>query len=96
MTLEVITHEALSPLHHGFFTRKGGASSGVYEGLNCGTGSSDQHEIVAINRARVAGHMGVADSHLCGVHQVHSADVVTLDEPQVTRPRADAAKRFSR
>ena len=54
MTLEVITSRDLRPLRHGFFTRKGGASSGVFEGLNCGVGSSDQSDIVRINRARVA------------------------------------------
>lgn len=79
MTLEILTSDSLSPVRHGFFTRRGGASSGVFEGLNCGFGSSDQREIVAINRARVAEAMGCAEAyHLVGVHQVHSADVVTL------------------
>ena len=54
MTLEIITSAALRPLRHGFFTRKGGASSGVFGGLNCGAGSSDQSDMVRINRARVA------------------------------------------
>ena len=38
--LEIITSDALA-LRHGFFTRKGGASSGIFAGLNCGAGSSD-------------------------------------------------------
>jgi polyphenol oxidase len=42
MTLERITSASLAPLTHGFFTRKGGASSGVFAGLNCGPGSTDQ------------------------------------------------------
>ena len=54
MTLEILPSPQLAPIRHGFFTRRGGASSGVFTGLNCGTGSSDQSEIVAINRARVA------------------------------------------
>ncbi|SLN20700.1 Laccase domain protein YfiH [Aquimixticola soesokkakensis] len=90
MTLEILTSDALDGVTHGFFTRKGGASSGVFEGLNCGNGSSDQSDIVAINRARVAAAMAVAPTHLCGVHQVHSADVATLSEPPATPPRADA------
>ena len=53
MTLEILTSAAL-PVPHGFFTRKGGASSGVFEGLNCGPGSSDQSQAVEMNRARVA------------------------------------------
>lgn len=87
--LEIIVSDALSP-RHGFFTRKGGASSGIFAGLNCGTGSSDQAEIVAINRARVAQAMGVEVADLVTVHQVHSPDVVTVTGPLHDRPRADA------
>ncbi|GAA6189052.1 peptidoglycan editing factor PgeF [Litorivita sp. NS0012-18] len=90
MSLEILTADSLTPLRHGFFTRKGGASSGVFGGLNCGTGSSDQAEIVAINRARVAEAMQVAPEHLAGVHQVHSADVAVVTGPQTDKPRADA------
>ena len=90
MTLEILTADSLSPLRHGFFTRRGGASSGVFSGLNCGPGSSDQSEIVQINRARVADAMGVEPDHLITVHQVHSADVVTVTGPMGKRPRADA------
>lgn len=90
MSLEILTADSLTPLRHGFFTRKGGASSGVFGGLNCGTGSSDQAEIVAINRARVAEAMRVAPEHLAGVHQVHSADVAVVTGPQTDKPRADA------
>jgi YfiH family protein len=90
MTLEIITAEALAPVRHGFFTRRGGASSGIFSGLNCGPGSSDQSEIVTINRARVAGAMQVAPDRLVTVRQVHSADVVNVTAPPETRPRADA------
>ena len=90
MTLEIITSDALAPLRHGFFTRLGGASSGVFAGLNCGAGSSDQTEIVTINRNRAADAMGVAHDRLLGVHQVHSARVVTVAGPLATRPKADA------
>jgi YfiH family protein len=86
--LEKITSDAL-PVQHGFFTRKGGASSGIFAGLNCGPGSSDQAEVVAINRARVADAMGVGHDHLISIHQVHSADVVHVTSPMADRPRAD-------
>lgn len=78
--LEILTHPLLGTVRHGFFTRKGGASSGLFAGLNCGRGSSDQSEAVAVNRARVADAMGVPPDRLTTVHQVHSADVVVLDE----------------
>jgi YfiH family protein len=88
--LDIITSQSLAPLRHGFFGRAGGASSGVFAGLNCGPGSSDQHEAVRINRGKVAQAMGVVPEALIGVHQVHSADVVTVDAPLSDKPRADA------
>ncbi|NRB19518.1 MAG: peptidoglycan editing factor PgeF [Rhodobacteraceae bacterium] len=90
MTLEILTSDALSPIRHGFFTRRGGASSGIFQGLNCGTGSSDQTEAVRLNRARVAQAMQVEPSALAGVHQVHSPDVVTITAATTDRPQADA------
>ena len=90
MTLEILTSDSLGPVRHGFFTRKGGASSGVFSGLNCGVGSSDQTEVVAINRARVADAMDVEPDKLIAVHQVHSADAVSVDGPLHRRPKADA------
>lgn len=92
MTLEILTSHALTPLRHGFFTRKGGMSSGIFAGLNCGLGSSDQREAVRRNRAQVADAMQVAPDRLAGVHQIHSDKVVTLgpgDDP-AARPQADA------
>ncbi len=91
MTLEIITSNALAPLRHGFFSRQGGASSGIYKGLNCGPGSDDQADMVAINRGLVADAMQVTPEALLTLHQVHSADVVHATGPQVgARQRADA------
>lgn len=90
MTLEILTSQLLTPITHGFFTRHGGASSGVFAGLNCGTGSSDQSEAVAINRERAADAMRVAPNALIAVHQVHSATAISVTEPLHEKPRADA------
>ena len=90
MSLDIITAPAFGILRHGFFGRAGGASSGVFAGLNCGQGSSDQAEAVTINRTRVAAAMGVEAGRLVGVHQVHSPDVVTVTGPRGDRPQADA------
>lgn len=87
--LEIITSDAL-PLRHGFFTRKGGASSGIFAGLNCGLGSTDQSEIVEINRTRAAAALDLGPEALVSVHQVHSADVVTVTDAFAIQPRADA------
>ncbi len=90
MTLEILTANSLGTVRHGFFTRRGGASSGVFGGLNCGPGSSDQAEIVEINRTRVAAAMDVPLTHLVTVHQVHSPDVATVTGPLKEKPKADA------
>ncbi len=93
MTLEILTADTLAPLRHGFFTRRGGASSGIFEGLNCGPGSSDQSESVKINRARVADAMELSADALISVHQTHSAKVISLSEPlplDQPKPEADA------
>lgn len=89
-SLEILTAKALDPIRHGFFTRKGGASSGIFEGLNCGQGSSDMAEMVEINRSRVAEAMGAKIDALATLNQVHSADVLTLTAKPEGRPRADA------
>ena len=85
-TLEILTHPLLDTVRHGFFTRRGGASSGLFSGLNCGYGSSDQAEIVSINRGRVVAAMGVAPANLLTVHQVHSPDIAILREGNDTAP----------
>ncbi len=91
MTLEILTSDLLSPVRHGFFSRRGGASSGIFAGLNCGLGSSDQTEAVDLNRKRVAEAMEVDPVEMVGVHQVHSPNVVTVDAPlNGERPKADA------
>jgi purine-nucleoside/S-methyl-5'-thioadenosine phosphorylase / adenosine deaminase len=89
--LEIITSDLLAGVRHGFFTRRGGASSGIFRGLNCGMGSSDQTAIVDMNRARVANAMQVPMARLITVHQTHSdiAVVVRNTQPE-PRPEADA------
>ena len=89
MTLDILKADSLDATQHGFFTRKGGASSGVFSGLNCGLGSSDQTDIVRINRARVAKAMHVATEQLVTAHQTHSSAVATLDASPERAPEVD-------
>lgn len=78
-------------IRHGFFTRAGGVSTGLFQGLNVGLGSGDQREAILENRRRVARWLGVVPERLVGVHQVHSPDVVAVDAPfEGERPKADA------
>ena len=87
--LDILTTPLLEGVQHGFFTRAGGVSTGVFAGLNCGVGSSDTPEMVAMNRKYVADAMGVSLQNLVTLHQVHSKDVVVVCAPLSERPRAD-------
>jgi YfiH family protein len=77
---------------HGFFTRVGGASQGVYASLNAGVGSRDAPDAVAENRARVAAALGAAPERLAVPFQIHSPNAVAITEPwrAAARPRCDA------
>jgi YfiH family protein len=79
---------------HGFFGRDGGVSTGLYESLNCGPGSSDAPEAVAENRRRVAAALAGAETpQLVSLSQIHSPIVHTLPawgDNQSGRPEGDA------
>jgi hypothetical protein len=82
----------LPGIRHGFFTRHGGVSDGVYGSLNIGIGSSDDPARVAENRGRVADAMGVARDRLVTPWQYHSDVTLGVDKPwrDDDRPEADA------
>lgn len=82
----------LDGISHGFFTRAGGVSGGVYASLNGGIGSQDTAGNVAANRARMAAALGVAPHCLLTCYQIHSTDAViaTASWDGADRPRADA------
>lgn len=70
----------LNGVSHGFFTRGGGHSNGIFASLNCGYGSGDDPDLVKMNREVVARALKVGDGQLVTAHQVHSADVVEVTE----------------
>lgn len=91
ITSETLEFQGKPHIRHGFFTRHGGVSEGIYAGLNIGTGSADDQARVAENRRRVADWMGVAPNLLLTAYQIHSADVIVAREPFAgERPKADA------
>jgi len=73
------TLESCDGIRHGFFTRQGGVSKGVYGSLNCGLGSRDDAESVQQNRALVAETLGVPPDRLLTLYQVHSATAVIVE-----------------
>jgi len=90
---EILRAKALSGagLAHGFFTRKGGVSTGIYASLNGGVGSRDEPVHVFENRKRMAEKLGVKSTHLLVPYQVHSCDVLHVTEPFLpeNRPKCD-------
>ena len=91
MTVEVNRARALEAVPHGFLGRRGGVSTGVYAGLNVGTGSTDDPATVAANR-RLATEAVLPGAQLATVYQVHSPDAVAVLAPfeERLRPHADA------
>ena len=77
---------------HAFFTRQGGVSTGIYAGLNTGTGSADSRDAVLENRARAARHLGARPDRLATPHQVHGTGAIVVEAawPPGQGPKADA------
>jgi len=84
--------DAIDGLSHGFFTREGGVSPGVYGSLNCGFSSADNEQFVMANRSIAMDHLGVQAGSLTTVKQVHGIAVhhVTEAAPGRSVIEADA------
>lgn len=77
------THSALRDeaghVRHGFFSKMGGVSSGIYDSLNCGLGSDDHPERIEMNRLYVCQALSLEVSQLAGLYQTHSANCLIID-----------------
>ncbi len=82
----------LPGIRHGFMTRAGGVSEGIYASLNCGLGSDDSLDHVRENRRRVPQMAGIPAKSLLTAYQVHSPDVLVVEEEwrDGPRPKVDA------
>jgi YfiH family protein len=80
------------PVRHGFFTREGGVSTGVFASLNCSLRSGDDLAAINENRRRAMAELGLGLDALASVYQVHSADLVIVERPWPAgeRPKVDA------
>jgi YfiH family protein len=74
----------------GFFGRRGGVSSGVYDSLNCGPGSGDDLDAVFENRRRVIQNLGAAEDKLKTLYQVHSSLCARVDDPGLDTRKIEA------
>jgi YfiH family protein len=91
----------LKHVPHGFSTRCGGVSEGIYESLNFGSPGDlpmddrDTAENIVRNFRRLLAVIGGSGRRVTEVHQVHgdAVDVVTRDRPRAADaadPKADA------
>ncbi|MDH4413633.1 MAG: peptidoglycan editing factor PgeF [Rhizobium sp.] len=91
ITAERLKDMAGAGIRHGFFTRDGGVSEGIYQGLNVGIGSNDDPDKVRENRRRVSAWFGLPVERLATAHQIHSPDVAVVGAGyDGSRPQADA------
>lgn len=81
----------LPGIRHGFFTRQGGISRGLYASLNCGAGSKDDPVAVIENRSRVAEHLGGFEDDVQTIYQIHSSTAHAVDKlvPREALPQGD-------
>ena len=80
----LLDEAAANGIRHGYFTRSGGVSEGIYAGLNTGVGSRDEPDRVRENRRRVAAWM---------VEVLHAPDDAALTE-RVAREVAEMCAGF--
>lgn len=93
--LEVIRDTEFSKLndvHHAFFTRKGGVSTGYYNSLNCNDTSKDNPENVKENRRRALKQLNLPLESMITVKMIHGSKVAIVDGSwdSKNRPEADA------
>ena len=87
-SVKSIALSELKNIKHGFFTRNGGVSDGIYKSLNCGTYSHDKKDNILKNRA-LACKVLSEQAQLIEIHQTHSNKVHVFDNKN-TVPEADA------
>jgi len=89
MTALFVKDESLMA-RHGFFTRGGGVSTGIYDSLNCAFGTDDDRASIEENRRRAVTSIGGDIKNLVTLYQDHTPDCLYIGAPTNDRPRADA------
>ncbi len=74
-----IKSKILNKFKHGFFTKLGGVSKGVYNSLNCGLSSADKKENILLNRRLIADALNFKIENLIVANQYHSSKILFTD-----------------
>lgn len=84
----VAIFDDIPDIKHGFFTRQGGVSDGIFDSLNTGRGSTDNPAYVLENIEIICASMGISPDHLQTLYQIHSNTVHTIHDVS-TLPNGD-------
>ena len=86
-------HELLSSdiLIHGFFTRKGGCSTGEFSGLNSSLNSGDLFDNVNRNRQLIKKSLAHQRYQLITLNQVHGNEVIIIDTGNIENAKHPAS-----
>ena len=72
--------EEMKIVRHGFSTRLGGVSKGIWESMNLGFGRGDQRENVEENFKRIAQAIGFREENIVTSDQTHTTNVRKITE----------------
>ena len=79
-------------ISHGFSTRLGGVSAGIYGSLNLSFSQGDEEKLVRKNHGIMAAALGVKPDRLVYSHQTHTTNVLRVTEEHagmgITRDRS--------
>jgi len=73
---------------HAVLSRKGGASKKPFDGLNVSFTVDDDSEAVLRNRKNVCKSFGIAEKRLIAANQIHSKNVMIVDEKVLAKHQA--------
>ncbi len=92
LTVEAFQTNKKSWLTHGFFGRKGGVSTGVFDSLNVSFAERGDHpDCITQNRLRIATALNMEHAPVIFAHQKHTTTTLIVDKPfEGERPIADA------
>ena len=77
----MLTSSLLEDTRHGFFTRRGGVSEGIFASLNFAVSKGDDPGRVARNRQIALDSLQASECSLLLLRQIHSASVLTVSRP---------------
>lgn len=76
--------DALPQLCHGFSTRVGGVSTGIYKTMNLSLNAGEDTDLVEINRCMFVKALEAGNPEVCTVKQVHGTGVIRVERKETS------------